>query len=87
MFIHYYYHHVFQLSLSHLRPPSFLLSCSTYARHDQGEINIAQPWSIQVEARAKWDAWKAQSGKSQDQAEQEYIAYAAELVSTYGLSQ
>lgn len=23
-----------------------------------GENNTAQPWSVQLEARAKWDAWK-----------------------------
>ena len=27
-----------------------------------GDINIAQPWAVQVEARAKWEAWNKVKG-------------------------
>ena len=29
-----------------------------YKQVTTGNINIAQPWAIQVEKRAKWDSWK-----------------------------
>ena len=30
-----------------------------YKRITVGENTTSQPWSVQLEARAKWDAWKA----------------------------
>ena len=39
-----------------------------------GDNNEAQPWAIQVEARAKWEAWKAVAGKSKSEAMTAYIA-------------
>ena len=53
---------------------------SLYKQATTGDINISQPWAIQVEARAKWDAWNSQKGKSTEQAQQEYIALVEELV-------
>jgi acyl-CoA-binding protein len=40
---------------------------------------------VQFEARAKWDAWKEQEGKSKDAAMAEYIAHLDEgiLLSLY----
>ena len=29
-----------------------------YKRITVGENNTAQPWAVEFEARAKWDAWK-----------------------------
>lgn len=46
-----------------------------YALYKQatiGDINIPQPWSVQFEARAKWDAWNEQKGKSKEAAMAEY---------------
>ncbi len=37
-------------------------------------ISALQPWAVQVTERAKWDAYEAQKGKSQDAAKAEYIA-------------
>ena len=42
-----------------------------------GDNNTSQPWAIQLEARAKWDAWKACEGKSQDDAKRDYVALVA----------
>jgi len=47
-----------------------------YALYKQatiGDINISQPWAVQIEARAKWEAWNALKGKSKEAAMQEYI--------------
>lgn len=35
-----------------------------YKQATVGDINIAQPWAIQIEARAKWGAWNEQKGVS-----------------------
>ena len=39
-----------------------------------GDNNESQPWAIQVESRAKWEAWKAVAGKSKSDAMIAYIA-------------
>jgi diazepam-binding inhibitor (GABA receptor modulating acyl-CoA-binding protein) len=41
-----------------------------------GDNTTSQPWKVQLEARAKWDAWDAEKGKSSDQAKHEYVDYA-----------
>tara|TARA_B100000927_G_C16365007_1_gene429086 strand:+ start:47 stop:322 length:276 start_codon:yes stop_codon:yes gene_type:complete len=38
-----------------------------------GENNTAQPWSVQLEARAKWDAWKAVEKFSKEDCMKLYI--------------
>eukprot|EP00461_Guttulinopsis_vulgaris_P010231 UN10305 len=55
-----------------------------YKQATVGDINIDQPWAVQVEARAKWDAWAANKGMSKEEAEQKYIAVVDELVAKYG---
>lgn len=32
------------------------------------------------EARGKWDAWEAQKGKSQEEAQAEYVAFVKEIL-------
>jgi diazepam-binding inhibitor (GABA receptor modulating acyl-CoA-binding protein) len=41
-----------------------------------GDNKESQPYRIQFEARAKWDAWDQQRGKSQVQAQHEYVQFA-----------
>ena len=38
-----------------------------------GENNTAQPWTVQLEARAKWDAWKAVEKISKEDCMKLYI--------------
>jgi diazepam-binding inhibitor (GABA receptor modulating acyl-CoA-binding protein) len=45
-----------------------------------GDVNTSQPWAVQLEARAKWDAWNANKGMTQDAAKAAYIALVNELV-------
>jgi len=33
----------------------------------------SQPWAVQFEARAKWDAWNALGNKSADDAKADYV--------------
>lgn len=39
----------------------------------EGDVTGSQPWAVQMEARAKWDAWNKQKGKSTDDAKAEYV--------------
>lgn len=48
-----------------------------------GDVNIPQPWSIQITERAKHDAWSKNQGMPKEEAEQKYIALAKELVAKY----
>jgi diazepam-binding inhibitor (GABA receptor modulating acyl-CoA-binding protein) len=45
----------------------------------EGDVNTSQPWAIQLEARAKWDAWNKQKGKSEAKARHEYVQYALQF--------
>lgn len=51
-----------------------------YKQATIGDCNIAQPWAVQVEARAKWDAWNNEKGKSQDKAKKEYARLVDKLL-------
>jgi len=46
---------------------------SLFKQATVGDVNIAQPWAVQFEARAKWDAWNALKGMSKEAAMQQYI--------------
>merc|ERR1739848_386166 len=49
----------------------------TYALYKQattGDVQGSQPWAVQMEARAKWDAWNALKGTSKEDAMKGYIA-------------
>ncbi len=39
-----------------------------------GDVTGSQPWAVQLEARAKWDAWNGVKGKSKEDAMKEYVA-------------
>jgi len=44
-----------------------------YKQATVGDVTGSQPWAVQVEARAKWDAWNSQKGKSKEAAMKEYV--------------
>ncbi|PRP85004.1 hypothetical protein PROFUN_07292 [Planoprotostelium fungivorum] len=54
-----------------------------YKQATSGENTSSQPWAVQMEARAKWDAWTANKGKSQDAAKAEYVALVNKLKPSY----
>jgi len=39
-----------------------------------GDVTGSQPWAVQVESRAKWDAWNSHKGMSADDAMKAYVA-------------
>ena len=51
-----------------------------YKQSTIGDCNIAQPWAIQVEARAKWDAWNEYKGMDTKKAMKKYTKKATELL-------
>ncbi|KAG5503803.1 hypothetical protein JIQ42_07320 [Leishmania sp. Namibia] len=46
---------------------------SLYKQATEGDVKGTQPWAVQVEARAKWDAWNARKGMSSDEAKAAYV--------------
>ncbi|KAG5482173.1 hypothetical protein CUR178_06032 [Leishmania enriettii] len=46
---------------------------SLYKQATEGDVKGTQPWAVQVEARAKWDAWNARKGMSSDDAKAAYV--------------
>ena len=38
-----------------------------------GDVEGAQPWAVQFEARAKWDAWNELKGLDKEAAKERYI--------------
>ena len=55
-----------------------------YKQATEGEVQGTQPWAVQVEARAKWDAWNARKGMSADDAKKEYVELLTKAVSEQG---
>ena len=44
----------------------------------EGDVTGSQPWAVQLEARAKWNAWDKHKGMSKEEAMQKYIDLVAE---------
>jgi acyl-CoA-binding protein len=56
-----------------------LVVYSLYKQATIGDVEGTQPWAVQLEARAKWDAWATQKGKSSDDAKAEYVKVVTEM--------
>ncbi|CAE7575946.1 ACBP1, partial [Symbiodinium microadriaticum] len=50
-----------------------------YKQSTIGNVNTKQPWSINMVAKAKWDAWKAYEGFPQKSAAMAYVFLADQL--------
>ncbi|KAK7195070.1 Acyl CoA binding protein [Novymonas esmeraldas] len=46
---------------------------SLYKQATEGDVQGSQPWAVQIEARAKWDAWNGRKGMSSDAAKTAYV--------------
>ena len=44
-----------------------------YKQVTNGDVTGKQPWAVQLEARAKWDAWNSVKGLSSEKAMKKYI--------------
>ncbi|MCX2740069.1 acyl-CoA-binding protein [Pontibacter anaerobius] len=51
-----------------------------YKQATEGDVNTERPGGFDFKNIAKWDAWKKQEGKSQEEAREEYVQYVNELV-------
>ncbi|XP_016424075.1 acyl-CoA-binding protein isoform X2 [Sinocyclocheilus rhinocerous] len=58
---------------------------SLYKQATVGDVNTARPGMLDFTGKAKWDAWEAKKGMSQDDALKAYIAKVEELKGKYGI--
>lgn len=52
----------------------------------EGDNTSSQPWAVQLEARAKWDAWTSNKGLAQADAKKAYVDALTEAVSQHGVN-
>jgi diazepam-binding inhibitor (GABA receptor modulating acyl-CoA-binding protein) len=52
-----------------------------YKQATEGDCNIPQPWAVQIEARAKWEAWNKNKNMMRMNAMRNYIDKVEELMS------
>ena len=57
-----------------------LVLYALYKQSTVGDCDIDQPWAVQVEARAKWDAWNEYKGTDTAKAMKKYVKKAKELI-------
>ncbi|XP_057519434.1 acyl-CoA-binding protein [Amaranthus tricolor] len=63
-----------------------LILYGLYKQATVGDVNTDRPGLFDPKGKAKWDAWKANEGKSQDDAMSNYITKAKQLLEAAGLS-
>jgi len=51
-----------------------LMMYGLYKQATEGDCKTVQPWAVQLEARAKWDAWNANKGMSKHNAMTSYCS-------------
>ncbi|KAJ6258582.1 Triakontatetraneuropeptide [Drechslerella dactyloides] len=54
-----------------------------YKQATVGDVNTARPGIFDMKGKYKWDAWESEKGKSQEEAEVEYIALVEEYKVKY----
>jgi len=54
-----------------------------YKQATVGDVNTAAPWAVQLEAKAKWDAWNSRKGMSMADARAAYIEVANKFIATH----
>jgi diazepam-binding inhibitor (GABA receptor modulating acyl-CoA-binding protein) len=57
-----------------------LILYGLYKQATQGDCTIPQPWKVQVEPRARWDAWFKNHGMYRQTAMEKYIEKVNELL-------
>jgi diazepam-binding inhibitor (GABA receptor modulating acyl-CoA-binding protein) len=58
--------------------PQKLQFYSLFKQATEGDVQGSQPWAVNFEARAKWDAWKKLEGMSADEAKSQYVKLVAD---------
>ncbi|EPS63828.1 hypothetical protein M569_10959 [Genlisea aurea] len=59
---------------------NLLIIYGLYKQATIGDVNTSRPGIFNQRDRAKWDAWKANEGKSQDDAKSDYITKIKQLL-------
>ncbi|XP_067612793.1 acyl-CoA-binding protein homolog [Eurosta solidaginis] len=54
-----------------------------YKQATVGDNNTPKPGMLDLKAKAKWEFWNKQKGKSQDDARKEYIEFVEKLSASY----
>jgi diazepam-binding inhibitor (GABA receptor modulating acyl-CoA-binding protein) len=57
---------------------------SLFKQATVGDVEGSQPWAVQLEARAKWDAWATKKGMSKDAAKAAYVAHVKKITAAAG---
>uniref|UniRef100_A0AAZ3P4E6 Diazepam binding inhibitor, acyl-CoA binding protein n=1 Tax=Oncorhynchus tshawytscha TaxID=74940 RepID=A0AAZ3P4E6_ONCTS len=66
--------------------PSYAELAVVYGLYKQatlGNVNTERPGIFDFQGKSKWDGWKAQEGKSKEDAIKEYIAFVEEMKAKY----
>ncbi|EPY33342.1 hypothetical protein STCU_02286 [Strigomonas culicis] len=50
----------------------------------EGDVKGSQPWAVQLEARAKWDAWEKKKGLGADDAKAAYVTLLIQVTKEAG---
>ena len=67
-----------------LSNPEKLEFYAWYKQATEGDVKGTQPWAIQLEARAKWDAWNAVKGMAADEAKTKYVEGLTTIAEKHG---
>ena len=59
---------------------------SLYKQGTTGDCNTEKPGMLDFQGKAKWEAWNKLKGKSKEDAQNEYVALAKNLLNKYGLA-
>ncbi|KYR00272.1 acyl-CoA binding protein [Tieghemostelium lacteum] len=54
-----------------------------YKQATEGDNTGSQPWAVQIEAKAKWEAWNKHKGTSKEAAQKAYVDLVAKLRPKY----
>ncbi|XP_028793719.1 acyl-CoA-binding protein-like [Neltuma alba] len=63
-----------------------LILYGLYKRATAGPVNTSRPGMLNMKDRAKWDAWKAVEGKSEEEAMSDYITKVKQLMEEAGIA-
>ncbi len=55
-----------------------------YKQATVGDINVPRPGMFDFKGKAKWDAWNGKKGVSNEQAKEEYAAFASKMLEKHG---
>mmetsp|Transcript_3567 Transcript_3567/g.7168 ORF Transcript_3567/g.7168 Transcript_3567/m.7168 type:complete len:94 (-) Transcript_3567:212-493(-) len=57
-----------------------------FKQQKDGDVQGSQPWMVQVEARAKWDAWAKYKGMSKEDAQAAYVKEVTSQIEEFEIS-